>query len=394
MRILRMTLLPLLALLLFVAGCATTTPPVAVTPSAQGHTKLVEQDPKIAITTQEVMALFKEGYGDAPLIEETLKKNDKFVLVDTRPAARFQLDTVPGSINIPSPLMDRDIPNLPKDRTVIFYCGGLACPFTKEATDKAQALGFTNIKAWYEGEPGWIAAGNYTITSTPPVQKQVDEIEKGGFALIDSRPHMVHQKEFIPGSVSIPWVLWEQKKGLLPADKETLLVFYCGGHHCDLSHMSAREALNLGYKKVRVYAEGIPAWKKAGFATWGNDASGIVAAPTGPVVTISEADLRKGLTDGSLFVVDVRSEREFSAAHMPGAVLIPDGEFYKNMEGVLKQLPTDKRVAIVCATGARSSGAFFALQDEIEDKNYKNDKGVVYLDKNVVYNADGTFVIN
>lgn len=393
MRFMQVKLLSLVALLLFAAGCATT-PTTAVAPSAQGHTTLVEQDPKIRITTQEVMALFNEVYGDAPLIEETLKKNNKFLLVDTRPAARFNLDTVPGSINIPTPMMDQEIPKLPKDKTVIFYCGGLACPFTKEASDKAQALGFTNIRAWYEGEPGWVKAGNYTITTTAPVKKSIDEDTKGGFALIDSRPHLTHQKEFVPGSISIPWVLWDAKKGLLPADKDTLLVFYCGGHHCDLSHFSAREALKMGYTNVRVYAEGIPAWKKAGFGTWGNESSGIVVAPTtGPSPTISEADLRKGIADKSIFIVDVRSEREFNAGHMPGAVLIPDSEFYKNMEGVLKKLPSDKKVVFVCATGARSSGAFFALQDEIEDKNYKNDKGVMYLDKNVVYKGNDVFEI-
>ncbi|HMB14965.1 MAG TPA: hypothetical protein VKN62_01520 [Pelovirga sp.] len=68
MRFFQARLLPLVALLLFTAGCATTAPTTAVTPSAQGHKKLVEQDPKIAITTEEVMALFDEVYGDAPLV--------------------------------------------------------------------------------------------------------------------------------------------------------------------------------------------------------------------------------------------------------------------------------------------------------------------------------------
>jgi hypothetical protein len=126
MRLLRVKLLPLVALLLFAAGCATTAPTTAVVPSAQGHTKLVEQDPKIAITTKEVMALFKEVYGDAPLIQETLDKNKKFVLVDTRPITRFSADTVPGSIHIPTPKFEADIPNLPRDKKIIFYCGGLA----------------------------------------------------------------------------------------------------------------------------------------------------------------------------------------------------------------------------------------------------------------------------
>jgi rhodanese-related sulfurtransferase len=393
MRLLRVRLLPLVALLLFAAGCATTVPTAAVTPSAQGHTKLVEQDPKIAITTQDVMALFKEVYGEAPLVQDTLDKNDKFVLVDARPITRFTADTVPGSIHIPTPKFETDIPKLPKDKPVIFYCGGLTCPFTKAATDKAKELGFTNIRAWYEGEPGWSRAGNYTIIQTGPVKNLVDQIDKGGFALIDSRPHLVNQKEHIPGSISIPWVLWEQKKGLLPTDKDTMLVFYCGGHHCALSHKSAKAALAMGYKKVRVYAEGIPAWKDAGHGTWGNESSGIVEVSTGASDTISAEEFRKGVADGSLFVVDVRSEREYSAGHVPGSVLIPDGEFYNNIEGVLEQLPTDKKVALVCTTGARSGGAFFALLDEMDAGNYKNEKGVQYLPYTVEYQSDNTFEI-
>lgn len=391
-----LSVLALLALL-FTTGCATTTPTPPtqkVTPSAAGHTTPVEQDPAIRITTQEVMALFAKEYGDAPLIEETLKKNQSFILVDTRPAARFNLDTVPGSIHIPKPFFERDIPKLPKDKTIIFFCGGLACPFTPEAAAVAQKHGYTNIKAWYEGEPGWSKAGNYTIISTPEVKKLVDAADKGGFALIDARPHPVYQKEFIPGATSIPLALWEQKKGLLPADKETLLIFYCGGHHCELSHLSALKAIQMGYTKVRVYAEGIPAWKKAGHGTWGNESSGIVEAPKGPAETISEADLRQGIADNSIFIVDVRSEREFKAGHMPGATNIPDGEFYNDIEGVIAKLPTAKKVVVVCATGARSSGAFFALDDEIADGKYKNEKGVLYLPKNVLYKDDGTFEIN
>lgn len=135
MRFMTAKLLPLVALLLYVAGCATTpvptaapapAPEAAVTPSAQGHTTAVPQDPALRITTQEVMALYKEVFGDAPLIEETLKKNDRFIMVDTRPISRFTLDTVPGSIHIPTPAFEREIPNLPKDKKIIFYCGGLA----------------------------------------------------------------------------------------------------------------------------------------------------------------------------------------------------------------------------------------------------------------------------
>ncbi|MFH7321360.1 rhodanese-like domain-containing protein [Desulfurivibrio sp. D14AmB] len=87
--------------------------------------KAVEQDPALRITTTEVMELFSQVYGDKPLTKPTLDANDRFLLVDTRPLGRFQEGTVPGSIHIPVPRFQEEIPKLPKDRTIIFYCGGL-----------------------------------------------------------------------------------------------------------------------------------------------------------------------------------------------------------------------------------------------------------------------------
>lgn len=127
------TLSSLLAalLVLLLSGCAATVPvaPVEAPPAAAQaapEKKNVPQDPALRITTEEVMALFAKEFGDAPLIKETLDKKQSFLLVDTRPAVRFNEGTVPGSIHIPTPKFESDIPKLPKDRLIIFYCGGLA----------------------------------------------------------------------------------------------------------------------------------------------------------------------------------------------------------------------------------------------------------------------------
>lgn len=121
-------------LVLLLTGCAATVPvtqpaaPPEAPPAAQAgpQSKNVPQDPALRITTEEVMALFAKEFGDAPLIKETLDKKQSFLLVDTRPAVRFNEGTVPGSIHIPTPKFESDIPKLPKDRLIIFYCGGLA----------------------------------------------------------------------------------------------------------------------------------------------------------------------------------------------------------------------------------------------------------------------------
>jgi rhodanese-related sulfurtransferase len=54
--------------------------------------------------------------------------------------------------------------------------------------------------------------------------------EKGGYHLVDSRPATAYMEGHIPGAVNIPFpALQKQKEAVLPADKNTQVIFYCGG---------------------------------------------------------------------------------------------------------------------------------------------------------------------
>ncbi len=53
------------------------------------------------------------------------------------------------------------------------------------------------------------------------------------------------------------------------------------------------------------------------------------------------------------FVVDVREPSEYNSGHIAGAKLIPLGELEKRMG----DLPKDRQILCVCASGARSSMA-------------------------------------
>ncbi|MFO7577033.1 MAG: rhodanese-like domain-containing protein [Pelovirga sp.] len=54
--------------------------------------------------------------------------------------------------------------------------------------------------------------------------------EQGNYYLVDSRPPARYAEGHVPTAVSIPVPLLEKNGAeLLPADKDTLLIFYCGG---------------------------------------------------------------------------------------------------------------------------------------------------------------------
>lgn len=393
MRRLVLLLLAILTSTFLLTGCASTTMKEATADNAVApEKKNVPQDQKLRITTQEVMDLFTKEFAGASLVAETLQQNKTFQLIDARPAVKFEEGHVPGAISIPKPLLSQNLDKLAKDKMLIFYCGGLHCPLSPASADIAMKAGFQNVKVWYEGMPGWVAAGNYAEVETPAVEKLVMKPGKGPLLLIDARPGVKYQKAFIPSAMSLPKAEFEAKKGLLPGDKSIPLVFYCGGYKCKLSHESASLALAMGYKKVSVYAAGEPGWKEAGLPLWGNEASGVkkkeVAKNALPEV-IAPEEFTQLLAAGKLTVVDVRSKEDYDAAHIPGAIHIFDEDFYSKEQESLAKLPKEGRIALHCATGSRAGGAYYAILDT----NYGNKNNLQYLDSTITVNSDGSFMI-
>ncbi|MDJ0781406.1 MAG: rhodanese-like domain-containing protein [Desulfosarcinaceae bacterium] len=152
--------------------------------------------------------------------------------------------------------------------------------------------------------------------------------------LIDSRPKRAkYDKGHIPGAISIPDTYFDKQKDQLPEDKNALLIFYCGGLHCKLSHKSAAKAEALGYTNVKVFAEGFPKWMKM----------------PGNYAAVDVDWVKKQVTgQKELALVDSRPKRaKYDKGHIPGAISIPDTYFDKQKD----QLPADKSKPLVFYCG-------------------------------------------
>ncbi len=79
-------------------------------------------------------------------------------------------------------------------------------------------------------------------------------------------------------------------------------------------------------------------------------------APRIEIVGIDE--VRQGLADGTMLVVDVRERHEFEAGHIPGAVLFPLSTF---APAALPD-PEDRRLVFACRSGARTLKAIGLCQ--------------------------------
>ncbi|RKS05436.1 adenylyltransferase/sulfurtransferase [Nocardiopsis sp. Huas11] len=82
-------------------------------------------------------------------------------------------------------------------------------------------------------------------------------------------------------------------------------------------------------------------------------------AAAGSTITAGEL---KDLLDNKpedVFLVDVREKNEWEIVNIPGAVLIPKGEFLNGK--ALERLPQDKRIVLHCKSGVRSAEALAAV---------------------------------
>ena len=73
-----------------------------------------------------------------------------------------------------------------------------------------------------------------------------------------------------------------------------------------------------------------------------------------PLPSVSAAELNEKLKNGKRpLVVDVRQPGEYRTGHINGAKLIP----LNKLSGRLKELPKNKEIVLVCASGSRSRSA-------------------------------------
>jgi hydroxyacylglutathione hydrolase len=77
-----------------------------------------------------------------------------------------------------------------------------------------------------------------------------------------------------------------------------------------------------------------------------------------PTETIDMRELEARRLAGAVRVLDVRSQSEYDALHVPDAIRIPHTQLLER----LHELPTDRPLAVHCQTGSRSAAAVSLLE--------------------------------
>ena len=151
----------------------------------------------------------------------------------------------------------------------------------------------------------------------------------------------------IKGSVNIPM---DQLEAKLPKDKSRKIVFYCLGVKCVASWRGAVKAVELGYKHVYAFREGLPGWIAEGFPTVTTD-----KLPNVEVKKISTTELAAKLAGEPIILVDINLEADARKFHIDHAKRVQISMDELHLRGVT--LDKNRQIVVLCLKGNRAPTA-------------------------------------
>ena len=92
-----------------------------------------------------------------------------------------------------------------------------------------------------------------------------ERVESGAdFVLVDALSPMSFAAAHLPGAINLtPGWVDERARRRIP-DLDTEVVVYCLGPDCDSSVKVANRLIELGYRNIRHYTDGMDDWRDAG----------------------------------------------------------------------------------------------------------------------------------
>lgn len=278
----------------------------------------------------------------------------KYRLFDTRPFSQYQEGHIRTAVSAPyADLAAAPEKYLPeeKDLQLIFYCDGSTCDLSASAATLATALGYSHMKVYPDGMPGW-KKGNFCVATS------LDHIRSGNIVLIDLRdPEKVSQGH-IPRAVNIPISTLKDAEKEFPEYKGALIVFY-GAKVADLRN-AIETVKDWDYSNASAFVGGVEEWQNQGYKLETGPATSTISYRRDLSSNeMGSAEFKKAIAGSDYQIIDVRSREEFAKGSIPHAINIPLEEITRR----IGELSKDKPIVLMCSTGSRAEMAYDLLKN-------------------------------
>jgi len=301
----------------------------------------------------------------AATLKEWLHDDAEIALLDVREAGQFGESHLFYAIPLPYSRLEIDVERLvprKSTRTVLADDGGSGVAAL--AARRLEGLGYTAVHVLEGGTAGWKAAGFELFAGVNVPSKAFGELVEHAwhtprlaatdleamrargenFVIVDGRPLAEYRKMNIPGGVCCPNGELALRIRRIAPDPATKIVVNCAGR--TRSIIGAETLRRFGVPNEVVALEnGTQGWFLAGLALENGADRRYPAAPTAaelealrvnaravldrfsiPQIDATTADAWLADTTRTTFLFDVRTEEEFAAATLRGAVHAPGGQ--------------------------------------------------------------------
>ena len=331
----------------------------------------------------------------ASALHRLMAGDELHAVIDVRPTDVFRAGQIFGSTSVPLSELAERLPALIPVPSVLTVAIAEDAASSSGAATQLEQLGLTTVRWLEDGYAGWSDAGLPTTSgwSVPGkdfgerllIQEEVPEIEADELAsrldrneqmvVLDVRTPAEFAKSCIPGARNVPGgelplaitdILAEA-----PASEATVVV-NCAGR--TRSTMGAFQLQRLGVPHVVALRNGTmgftlaghdlqtnadpgppPAYSARAIAHAERVADEIAIRDELRIISVHELVGRRAQADREpLYIVDVRSPREFIAGHIPGSLTCPGGQIAFSDDQIAIRRAT---IVTVCDNRARATFA-------------------------------------
>lgn len=306
---------------------------------------------------------------DARTLKKMLSDGAEIALLDMREEGEFGVAHMLYAIPLPYSTLEMRIGTLvPRrgTRTVLIDAGdGVGA----RAAARMAALGYTDVGVLAGGMAAWGEAGYEVFMGvnvpckafgevvehaahTPSISaEELYAMQSTGekLVILDGRTSAEFNRMSIPGGISVPNAELVYRVHDFAPDPETTVVVNCAGR--TRSIIGAQTLINAGLpNKVVALRGGTMGWRLAGYQLdHGSDRRYGDLSPAAEaqaksyaaqmkahwgVKTVDRAtfDVWRNDSARTTYILDVRSQEEYEAGHMPGAVFAPGGQLVQGTD--------------------------------------------------------------
>ncbi len=311
----------------------------------------------------------------AQTLKTQIKDGGEIAILDAREEMAFGKRHLLLASCVPLSRMELMIDDLvPRRDTRVIWCDD-GEGYAALAAERMAGLGYSDVSILDGGVAAWEAADFRIYSGVHVPSKAFAEVvehdagtpyitaqelkslidSKADIAIYDSRSYEEYNNNSIPDAISVPGAELVYRFTDLTPSPDTMVIVNCGGR--TRSIIGAQSLINAGFQnRIVSLKDGTMAWHLAGFdvvngatrqppevSGKGKEAARNGAAKVAALCDIARIDpatfdaWRDEADKRTLYILDVRTPKEYEAGHLPGVRSAPGGQLVQE---------TDNHVAV------------------------------------------------